>query len=525
MTLSDTKPSPSFKQKRSSKKTRKSQKRKRPRSIKAQFDPDFDATSSGGAALAEQTMRSLGLRRYIKKYLPSRGEEAQYSMEEIVYALMSGLMLGGKGIQAAERLREDDLLAEIFCLIPGAPSSPTVYRALCELAGLQERKIADCYLPSGPSLGSLDIFGEPRKEGRLRRVVPERPESATETKREALDRFISRFAVKCAKTIDKKAMRLQDWYVVFGDATDLEVEGNCFDAARMGRDGTKIIRWQTLALGAILIAQQLHEGNIDEGLSMPRLLEQGKQTVRAALGAAARVLALLDAAYFEKQVVDPLTDDLKWDFIICANQLREVLRRLAEEQPEYVWENTGPDARRKWKTSEVCCFSHQPKDWKNPVTIVARRWIPEGEVDGAWHYSFLGTRLEPGSLPRELEKKHGYCSAIWMLYGTKQGHENHYKTPLRDFGLHHPPSCRLGVNQALYTLASAASNIAMVMRYRVVARSERGIAFWRLRERYFQIAGRLRRGAKTLTVFLAGANVGAQRQVLWEQAYSQAALL
>jgi len=525
MTQCDTNPSRSVKQKRSTKKSKKSKKRTRPQSLDAKFDPDFDATTRGGAALLEKTMRSLGLRRYVKKYLPERGEAAHYSLEDAVCALMSGLMLGGKGIQAGECLRGDDLLAEICGLPGGAPSSPTAYRILCELAGLEERKMGDCYIPSGPSLGALDMFGAERKESRLRRVVPEEPEAATDEKREALDRFTSRFAVKCARAIDKDAMRLHDRYVVFGDATDLEVEGNCFDAARMGRDGKKIIRWQTLTLGPILIAQQLHEGSVDEGLSMPRLLEQGKQTLREVLGAAARVLALLDAAYFEKQIVDPLTDDLKWDFIICANQMRQSLRRLAEEQPEYVWENTGPDAGRKWKTSEVCCFSHKPEGWNKSVTIVARRWIKEGELGGVWHYSFLGTRMEPGALPRKLEEKHGYCSAIWMLYGTKQGHENHYKTPLRDFGLHHPPSCRLGVNQALYALATTASNIAMVMRYRVVAKSERGIAFWRLRERYFQIAGYLRRGANTLSVFLSGANVDALRQVHWEHAFAQAGLL
>jgi hypothetical protein len=46
-----------------------------------------------------------------------------------------------------------------------------------------------------------------------------------------------------------------------------------------------------------------------------------------------------------------------------------------------------------------------------------------------------------------------------------------------------------GVNQALYANATAAVDVAMVMRYRVVAREQRGIAFWRLRERYFRIAG------------------------------------
>ena len=519
MTQGDTKPSHAVKQKRSPKKSRK---RDRSRSLKVEFDPDFNATPNGGASLAEQTMRSLGLRRYIKKYLPARGQNAEYSMEDAAYAFMCGLMVGGKGVQAAECLREDDLLSEIFGLAKGAPSPSTAYRVLCELAGLPKREMADSYVRSGRSIETLDMFGEPHKESRLRRTVPEEPEAATKDRGKALERFTSRFAVKCARAIDRKVMRLRDWYVVFGDATDLEVDGRCFDAARMGRDGKQIIRWQTMTLGPVLIAQQLHEGNVDEGLSMPRLFEPAREVLRRTLGARARVLGLLDGAYFEKQVVDPLTDSLKWDFIVCANQQRDVLGRQAGEQPEYVWEDTGPDARRKWRTSEVCCFTHKPEEWKKPVTIVARRWIEEGEVDGAWHYSFLATRIEPGALPKELEERHGYCSAIWMLYGTKQGRENHYKTPLRDFGLHHPPSCRLGVNQALYALATAASNMAMVIRYRVVAKPERGIAFWRLRERYFRIAGCIMKTSRCLTVRLAGANVAAQRQVLWEQAFAAA---
>ncbi len=504
---------------------RHSRKTIRPRSLKVEFDQDFNATANGGAALGEKTMRSLALRRYINKYLPSRSEDAEYSMEDVAYALMAGLIVGGKGIQAAECLREDNLLSEIFGLTKGAPSPPTIYRALCELAGLSERKIADCYVESGRGLAALDMFGRPRKERRLRRVVPERPEAASDDRREALDSFTSHVAVRCAKAMKRNVMRLRDWFVTFGDATDLEVDGNCFDAARMGRDGKKILRWQTLTLGPILAAQQLHEGNVDEGLSMPLLFERARGVVREVAGGRARVLALLDAAYFERQVIDPLTDDLKWDFIVCANQQRDVLRRLAERQPEFVWENTGADARRGWRASQVCCFTHLPADWKRPVTIVARRWIEEGEIDGAWHYSFVGTRIEPSGIPKTLLEKHGYCSAIWMLYATKQGRENHYKTPLRDFGLHHPPSCRLGVNQALYAIATAAANVAMVMRYRVVAKDEHGIAFWRLREKYFRIAGRIVKTARRLTVHLTGGNVGAQRQILWKQAFAAAGRL
>jgi hypothetical protein len=91
------------------------------------------------------------------------------------------------------------------------------------------------------------------------------------------------------------------------------------------------------------------------------------------------------------------------------------------------------------------------------VTIAARRWQKADEIQGAWHYSFIATRIEPEAMPKHLMKQHEYCEALWMLYSTKQGHENHYKTALRDLGLHHPPSCRLGVDQAFYAIASAAA--------------------------------------------------------------------
>ena len=36
---------------------------------------------------------------------------------------------------------------------------------------------------------------------------------------------------------------------------------------------------------------------------------------------------------------------------------------------------------------------------------------------------------------------------------------------MRHMGLHHPPSCGLGINQAFYTLAVATANVAMVLPY------------------------------------------------------------
>jgi hypothetical protein len=497
---------------------------KRPRSVKAEFDPEFAATPLGGGVLVEQMLRSLGLQRLIGEHLRERSGRAHYSTIDAVYALVAGLLVGGRGLEACEALREDALAEEIFGLEKGAPSSASIFRVLCHLSGLVERSASEWYEKSGPALEALDMWGRPRRLPATRRIVPETPEEASEEQLRDLAAFLGATARRCARALPKDIVRTQGWTVVFGDGTDLEVEGNCFDAARMGREGAKIVRWLTLMLGPVIVAQQLMAGNRDEGVSMPRLLEEARPVVRDIAGRLGQILALLDAAYFEKLVIEGI-DVNGWDFIVCANQQRQILQRLVEEQQEWIWADTGADARRGWTESQVGCFVHMPESWSKPVTIVVRRWREEGDLPGsAWHYSFLATRIEPAQLPASL-RKHGYAEAIWMLYGTKQARENHYKTALRDLGLHHPPSGRHGINQAFYAIASAASNIAMVLRYRVVAPQERGIELWRLRERYLRISGYLVRTGRTLWVRLSGVSVNALRQTLWEKAFAAAGRL
>jgi len=494
---------------------------KRPRSVKAEFDPDFRATPVGGAVLAEKAMRSLGLRRLIAGHLPARSEMAKFSTLDAVYPLMAALLLGGRGLGAAELFREDTLAAEIFGLEKGAPSASTMYRALCDLSGLVERSEGDVYKPAGRRIEAMDMLGEPRRPPKTRRVVPEQPEAADPGKLAQTDGFLGSVARRCHKSLPAKVSRLLHWWVVFGDATGLEVEGNCFDAARNGYEKGKIIRWITLMLGPLIVAQRLVAGNCDEGTAMPALIRGARETIREMTGSKGKALSLLDAAYFEKAVIEAI-DECGWDFIVCANQQRVCLERIAAERPEAQWDASGADAARGWAESQVCCFSHLPGGWGAPVSIVARRWKKEGELP-EWHYAFVATRIEPKDLPQRLQKR--YCATIWSLYGTKQGRENHYKTPLRDQGLHHPPSGRLGVDQAYYCITAAASNIAMVLRYAVAPKAERGIELWRLRQRYFQIAGYLARGARALTVRLAGASVGARRQALWREAFAAAGRL
>ena len=350
------------------------------------------------------------------------------------------------------------------------------------------------------------------------------PPEADEERRKALDDFIGAVAKICGKSLHRKIMNLHGWYVVFGDGTDLEVDGNCFDAACMGRNGQKIMRLMTVMLGPITVGYDLLPGNRDEGVNLPGTIRKSRDTVREIVGKNKKVLALLDAAFFEMNVINEI-ESAAWSFIVCANQQRNILERLVKEQPDWVWSDTGMDASRGWRRSQVCVFVHTPSGWDRQVTIICRRWESEGEIEGLWNYSFLATRIEPEEIPKKLSKKYGYAQTIWMLYGTKQGRENHYKTPLRDIGLHHPPSCRLGVNQAFYAIALAASTVAMVLRYRVMPGKEKGMHLWRIRMLLFQISGYIKMGARTLTVYLSGGDMSLWLQALWKKAFAEAGRL
>lgn len=495
---------------------------KRHRSVDAEFDQNFSATPLAGIALAEQTMRSAGIWRMIKQHLPPRNTGAQYTTQQGVYALLMGLLAGGKGIQATEFLRQDPQALEIAGL-EKAPSDSTLYRILCDLAGLDERKQSECYEPSGPTSPSLDMLGREVDAPVLKRTIPETPEAASPEQKERLDDFVAAMARSCLPRMNRNLLYTNDFLTVFFDGTDLEVDGACFDAARVGRDGVKHLRWLTGSIGPILSAQELCEGNSDEGVNMPRLIDAARKVAKKILRPNEKPLALMDAAYFENQVVSKI-QEAGWHFIVGANQQRGILVRLAEAQNEAFWESHGPDVARGWSESQTISFTHLPEGWAAPINIICRRYQKDDEIDGVWHHAFVATRLEEKDLPKKL-LPHGYCQAIWMLYGTKQGRENHYKTPLRDFGLHHPPSCRLGVNQVFYAVTAAATNIAMLMRYRVIPQPDRGLQFWRLRERYFRIAGYLKRAARRLTVYLAGGTVDLHRQALFRRAMAEAARL
>jgi hypothetical protein len=518
----------------------------RAQSVKVEMDGERRATALGGAALLERVLRGLGLLKILRRELAPRGEAALYAMAESCHALVAALVLGGRGIGAAEALREDEEAARLFGMEQGVPEEATMHRCLTEAAGLAPRERASAYEAAGRSQPRMDFLGRIKRAPKLRMKKAEAPEGAGQEARERLRGMLASAAQSCFKALRTPAVRLAGFAPVFGDATDLEVEGERFDAARVGRDGRKHLRWFTLMLGPILFEQELTPGNTDEGRHIPEMILRAKKPLREMLGKGARLLALLDSAYFERPVIEAL-GALKARFIVGANQFRASLERLAQAQPAWAWAKTGGDAARGWAESEVCALTHRPEGWAKDVTIIARRWRQTGELPGSpWHYAFVGTDLEKSDLPEELVKEHGYAQLIWMLYGTKQGRETHYRQALEDLGLHHPPSSRLGINQAFYALGAVATNVAMVLRYRVLGggaaipmmkgdeeaaaklrrskapQKDRGMSLRRLREKYFQVAATLAQSARTLTVRLLAGARSAEWRIAWLAAWAEA---
>ena len=503
---------------------------KRPGGINADFDDSFSATSLGGGVIFEQVLRSLGIRRMLDKHLPSRGLQGGYSALDCALATIVGVLCGGSGFCAAERLREDPVLAAIFGFTD-VPEEATQYRAMCDLAGLEQRRFADTYTPTKNDVVQtrLDVCGKVKEPPKHRRLVPKEPEAMGADRVISFDKLVAASAIKCAGRLGLAAVRLGKFLAIHGDATEIEVKGRCFDAAKINHEGNNSLRWFTIKLGPVTMTQEAMAGASDEGRNMPRLLQKAQDLVLAEQFRRIPPLGLMDGAYCEKPVLEKLRE-MGWKYIVGANQMRPVLTRIAEELPETEWHKTGADTQRGWSKSEVCVFVHQAETWEANETVVCRRYQKTSEIEGLWEYAFVVTNLDPKSLPPDLVKKYGFAQAIWMYYGTKQGHENNYKIPLTDLDLHHPPSGRLGAMQVFYALASVAANILAVVLHKVVPKGPKGKRpcgrLGTFLRRFVMIPAYIVRTAgRRLQVMLAGADLPPERKAIWRQALANAARL
>jgi len=495
------------------------------RSIKADFDTAFSAFSHGGAVLIERVMRRMRIRGKLAEFLPSRNRSGGYAGSVSAYAAVAGMLCGGRGFQSAELLRACPDLAEVFGLLDSVPEEATQYRISCDLAGLQQRTKEEHYEKVEETTCQIDMYGNEKKQPETRRIVPGEPEEMSAGRKEAFVDLLASTALAAIGMQPNYISGVFGFLAIHGDATDLEVEGNCFDAGRVNHEGNKSLRWATVKLGPVTVAEEVLPGASDEGTRAPDLLKRASEKVVSKIQTKRKALALFDAAYCENAVLQRL-EELDWKYIICANQMRVPMTVAAGNLPAWQWKTDRTTKKAEWAESELAVFSYCADTWDKPETVIARRWREKGELKGVWHYSFLVTDLSPEDLPKRRVKKYGFEQTIWMMYGTKQGHENYYKRTLSDLGLHNPPSGRLGATQVHYTLGSVAANIQAVISYRVVPKKDRGIRMRRFLREYVVLTGQLiRRSGGVLFVRLAGAGLAENHRARWLKAFRNAEAL
>lgn len=387
-------------------------------------------------------------------------------------------------------------------------------RILAELGGLAPRKEGDVYSNPRKTRNLLreevHLRGT-RKVGDIEYAAPERLSGLT--------RAEDRTTTALLKSIGTEPLRYGRWTVVFGDGTQMEVTGRCFDAARLDRNGNRSLHLAFTFIGPLLAASELRPGTKDEGLGMPPLLHRTMGIARSAGLPESELLCLLDSAFGEDAVLRALHAYPLVHYVIGANNLRQVLTRKCLEQPATQWKQEKHPAPWLDKAA-YCAFTYRADTWARNETVVAIRYTEKGEL--LEKFTFVLTNLDPKKVNADRRRLGTSCyeATIWALYRHKQGMENFQKPALSDLGLHHPPSGRFGINQVFYALATIAFNLAAAISHAALPKEERGMRLWRMRRSLFYIPGLVAVHARQVRVRLA-TSMPEQRQKVWSECFSK----
>ncbi len=428
---------------------------KKDRVVKAHWAENKEVTAWGGLALAERLAHRTRLWSDCRKMMPSRTRtDAGYDSTAVVSAMIHGLLSGSRGTYAAEPLREDMALRRLVGLEAGVPEEATVWRALGQWA----------------EAGGAEALGRVQRR-QCRRLIERTP---------------------------IQAMRHGGFVPCFVDATWLEVGRRTkFEGAKTFDGATKLML-STMWLGPYLVGQSFAaEGQGELTASLELIGPVWKELVKP-MGLAEKVLFLADALYGNETGLKKFEACEGARYVVGAGGLADV-QRVATEQPESQWENTGADERRGWAESATCVHLFQGLDWERPRTVVTRRYRLENEMFP--RYASVLTNLEPAD-PRMVKlmrsERIDFARAVWRLYDHKQAMENQFKDALIDLGLHHPPCRELARNEVFYAVAALALNLAVGVRRIGLDRRGGAMRLWRLRRELFAIPARTAHHARRM---------------------------
>ncbi len=386
---------------------------KRKSKLHLQVTNSDTATAHGGQVLVDSICRRFDLWNKIHQIPsldPRKRKTAGFSPVSHIAQLIFMLTSGGACLADAERLGQDSVLMQLLGLEKGADET---------------------------TLGEW-----------LRAQTPESIEALHQLNTAFVD--WSAQEVKPARWLHGGEIEL------FFDDTEIEVEGQHFEGARINYEGNRALSWQTLWYGPWLLDGIL-DGAGDVSEHLPVLLDEHQRR-----WAGKRCYFYADSGSSAGKFLNRIEEAEFTRWSVSYNKWTSKLDELASQMPAAQWSAalSGPFGQEQY-----AWLKHQPGECNRSQTFAAVRW--KGAEDLLWRYAYRVCQAGEKDTSQSVFERH-------RLKGAK---EQGFSDVLSGLDLHHPPCKELIANQAFYAIAILAHNILMTLKLLELPDEKQG---WRL---------------------------------------------
>jgi hypothetical protein len=358
------------------------------------------ASAHGGQVLIDSLCRRFDLWKHLQaepSLDPRKRQGSGFAPASIVAQLLFALTSGGCSLADAERVGQDGVLMRLVGLSRGADQT---------------------------TLGEW-----------LRGQTPESVRALHRINAELVD-------WACQKANPARWLHAGQAEIFFDD-TEVEVQGDKFEGARLNYEGNRALSWQTLWYGPWLLDGIL-DGAGDVSEHLPILLQehqhrwQGRPNYFYADSgsSAGKFINRIQQAGFSR-----------WS--VSYNKWTGKLDKLAAELPPSQWSPLPPAPQPQ---EQYAWVKHQPGECSQAQRFATVRWKQEGDL--MWRYAYVVGEAGEKDNPQAVFERH-------RLKGAK---EQGFSEVLSGLDLHHPPCLDLVANQAFYAIAMLAYNVLISLK-------------------------------------------------------------
>jgi len=314
---------------------------------------------------------------------------------------------------------------------------------------------------------------------------------------DALRDCVRQLSASLVPDVVRHSLRTQGYVPVFMDGTAIEVTGKKFEGAKVGFNGKRQFRLHAIFVGGAWAGGWLNRGATDVRGDWRKQLELD---LKPLLKGVQNVWIRMDAAYYCGKLVQYVHEQ-GWHYTVSVTDSRKKapilckLRKMKLKDKDWVWlDDEGLE-----RAHMVFC---KPRGWWRKEAYVVIRRDRDGDqlLLKPFHTIIPVSKVEMSL--KELVRRHR----------SKQGHENAFKGPLTDLGLHHPPCRNYMANQAYYLCAQLAQLLLRIAQYWTLPKEARRHGLRPLIRDLVRSVARLVRSGRQWRVQFASCN---RRQLDW----------